>query len=41
VNLKAELEIAQMHEKVDHMHAEILARLAKLDKVENTSTPAT
>ena len=35
VNLKAELEIAHMHEKVDHMHAEILARLAKLDKVDS------
>jgi uncharacterized membrane protein len=32
VNLKAELEIAHMHEKVDHMHAEILQRLAKLEK---------
>jgi CRP/FNR family transcriptional regulator, cyclic AMP receptor protein len=27
INLKAELEIAHLHEKVDHMHAEILARL--------------
>jgi CRP/FNR family cyclic AMP-dependent transcriptional regulator len=32
INLKAELEIAHMHEKVDHMHAEILARLANLEK---------
>jgi uncharacterized membrane protein len=32
VNLKAELEIAHMHEKVDHMHAEILARLANLER---------
>jgi CRP/FNR family transcriptional regulator, cyclic AMP receptor protein len=32
VNLKAELEIAHMHEKVDHMHAEILARLENLAK---------
>jgi CRP/FNR family cyclic AMP-dependent transcriptional regulator len=31
VNLKAELEIAHMHEKVDHMHSEILARLARLE----------
>jgi CRP/FNR family transcriptional regulator, cyclic AMP receptor protein len=36
VNLKAELEIAHMHEKVDHMHAEILARLANLEKVIRT-----
>jgi len=27
VNLKAELEVAHLHEKIDHMHAEILARL--------------
>jgi CRP/FNR family cyclic AMP-dependent transcriptional regulator len=32
VNLKAELEIAHMHEKVDHLHAEILQRLARLEK---------
>ena len=32
VNLKAELEIAHMHEKVDHMHAEILARLSNIEK---------
>jgi uncharacterized membrane protein len=31
VNLKAELEIAHMHEKFDHMHSEILARLARLE----------
>ena len=30
VNLKAELEVAHLHEKLDHMHAEILARLHKL-----------
>ncbi len=32
VNLKAELEIAHMHEKVDQMHAEILSRLANIEK---------
>lgn len=32
VNLKAEMQIAHMHEKVDHMNAEILQRLAKLEK---------
>jgi CRP/FNR family transcriptional regulator, cyclic AMP receptor protein len=36
VNLKAELEIAHMHEKVDHLHAEILARLANLEKATRT-----
>jgi CRP/FNR family transcriptional regulator, cyclic AMP receptor protein len=30
VNLKAELEVAQLHEKVDHMHAELMARLERL-----------
>jgi len=37
VNLKAELEIAHMHEKVDHMHAEIMQRL---DKIERSGAPA-
>jgi uncharacterized membrane protein len=32
VNLKAEMQIAHMHVKVDDMHAEILARLEKLEK---------
>lgn len=32
VNLKAELEIAHLHEKVDHMHAEMLSRLEHLRK---------
>jgi CRP/FNR family transcriptional regulator, cyclic AMP receptor protein len=32
VNLKAELEIAHMHEKVDQMNADLLARLAALQK---------
>jgi uncharacterized membrane protein len=33
VNLKAELEIAHLHEKVDHMHAEVLGRLAALERL--------
>jgi CRP/FNR family cyclic AMP-dependent transcriptional regulator len=36
VNLKAELEIAHMHEKVDHLHAEILSRLAHLERSSRT-----
>jgi CRP/FNR family cyclic AMP-dependent transcriptional regulator len=32
VNLKAELEIAQLHEKFDHLHVELLDRLASLEK---------
>jgi uncharacterized membrane protein len=30
VNLKAELEIAQLHEKMDHLHTEALRRLEEL-----------
>lgn len=32
VNLKAELEIAHLHEKVDHMHVEMLSRLDQVRK---------
>lgn len=32
VNLKAEMQIAHMHKKVDDMHAEILSRLDKLHR---------
>ena len=32
VNLKSELEIAHLHEKFDHLHAELLDRLATLEK---------
>ena len=32
INLKAELEIAHMHEKVDDMQAEILSRLARMEQ---------
>jgi uncharacterized membrane protein len=32
VNLKAELEIAHLHEKVDHLNAKVLARLDNLEK---------
>jgi CRP/FNR family transcriptional regulator, cyclic AMP receptor protein len=31
VNLKAELEVAHLHEKVDRLHSEILARLARIE----------
>jgi uncharacterized membrane protein len=42
INLKAELEIAHLHEKVDHMNAEILGRLAQIEKgtLGRISTPA-
>jgi CRP/FNR family cyclic AMP-dependent transcriptional regulator len=32
VNLKAELEIAHLHEKFDLLHAELLERLSSLEK---------
>jgi CRP/FNR family cyclic AMP-dependent transcriptional regulator len=37
VNLKAELEIAHLHEKFDHLHAELLERLASLEKASKQS----
>ncbi len=36
VNLKAEMQIAHMHVKVDDMNAEILSRLDKLEKLART-----
>jgi uncharacterized membrane protein len=35
VNLKAELEIAHLHEKFDHSNAEVLARLTALEKAQS------
>mgnify|MGYP001573899977 CR=1 FL=1 len=35
VNLKAELEVAHLHEKVDHLHAELMERLHRLEKLFN------
>jgi uncharacterized membrane protein len=32
VNLKAELEVAHLHEKVDHLHAELLSRLNSIER---------
>ena len=32
VNVKAELEIAHLHEKVDRLSADVAARLARLEK---------
>jgi CRP/FNR family cyclic AMP-dependent transcriptional regulator len=32
VNLKAELEVGELHKKVDHLHGELLARLARIEK---------
>jgi CRP/FNR family transcriptional regulator, cyclic AMP receptor protein len=38
VNLKSELEIGHLHEKVDHFHQEVMRRLSVLEKA---SLPAT
>lgn len=32
VNLKAELEIAQLHEKMDSLHSEVLGRMERIEK---------
>jgi uncharacterized membrane protein len=32
VNLKAELEVAELHKKIDTLHAVLLERLAHLEK---------
>ncbi len=32
VNIKAELEVAHLHEKTDRMYEEMLARFTKLEK---------
>ena len=37
VNLKAELEIAHLHEKFDHLHVELLERLSALEKSSRSS----
>ena len=41
VNLKAELEIAHLHEKFDHLHAELLERLSSLEKPPRARAAAT
>jgi len=33
VNLKAELEVAQLHEKFDHLHSEAMARMERIEKL--------
>ena len=40
VNIKAELEVAHLHEKTDHMHESMLARFAKLEKMIARTTRA-
>ena len=35
VNLKAELEVAHLHEKLDHLHAEVNRRLDVIERVAN------
>jgi len=38
VNLKAELEIGHLHEKVDHFHQEVMRRLSVLEKASGPPT---
>ncbi len=38
VNLRAELEIAHLHEALDHMNAELLARLSSIERVMGGTT---
>jgi CRP/FNR family cyclic AMP-dependent transcriptional regulator len=40
VNLKAEMQIAHMHVKVDDMHAELLSRLDKIEKLTRSANEA-
>src|SRR5258708_12052170 len=35
VNIKAELEVAHLHEKVDHIHEELLEKFAEFDRRRN------
>ncbi len=39
VNLRAELEVAHLHETLDHMNAEILGRLSELERAVGASPP--
>jgi uncharacterized membrane protein len=32
VNLKAELEVTQLHQKVEHLHAAVLSRLGRIEE---------
>ena len=40
VNIKAELEVAHLHEKADHIHEEMLRRFSKLEKMLAGRQPA-
>ena len=37
VNLKAELEVAELHKKLEHVHADMMERLARIEKAATTS----
>ena len=39
INLKAEQQIGHLHEKVDHMNAELLERIAAIEKATRLSRP--
>ncbi len=36
INLKAELEVAHLHEKMDNLNAEVLSRLHNIEKALHT-----
>ena len=40
VNLKAELEVAELHRKLDTVHSDVLERLARLEKATSGPRPA-
>jgi len=40
VNLSAELKVAHLHEKFDHLQVEMLSRLANLERASGTRAPA-
>ncbi len=37
VNLKAELEVAELHRKLDHVHADMMERLARIERAATAS----
>jgi uncharacterized membrane protein len=40
VNIKAELEVAHLHEKTDQIHIDMLERFARVEKLLGTRDPA-
>jgi len=40
VNIKAELEVSHLHEKVDHIHEQMLTKFDDIEKAMKSSAPA-